>query len=270
MKRNIILSVSILLFSSLAIQAQNEFTEGKIIFQDTFDQKSNIPDTAVWILCTPARNAWSQHFEHVKGYENVKVENGKLILLATKQDGYYKNGGIRTKIGFPCNTRVSVKARLNKLVKGGFPAIWQMPLKGKSWPISGEVDIMEWVQGTPKSVYQTVHTSYNEKHSSNHDTGVTSVTDDIDVTEYHVYSADRTPEAVIFYIDGVEKGRYSNFHNDEESIQFPFCELPFDIILNYSLGGELNGRMTWPGPIDDKDLPGEFIIDWVTVSELSD
>ena len=250
------------------IYAQAAETTNKIIFQDDFIQNSNIPDTTIWKLCTYANNAWSQHFKHVKGYENVKVDDGFLILKVSKDGENYKNGGIRTKIGFPCNSRVDVKAKLNKLVKGGFPAIWQMPVGGKEWPVSGEVDIMEWVQKTPQSAYQTVHSSYNEKHSPIQDTGVTNVTDNLDLTEFHIYSADRTPEAVIFYIDGVETGRYENLHNDKESTQFPYCSLPFDIILNYSLGGELNGRPTWPGTIDDEDLPGELIIDWVKVTEL--
>ena len=39
----------------------------------------------------------------------------------------------------------------------------------------------------------------------------------------------------------------------------------FNIILNFSLGGELNGMMTWPGEIHDEDLPGEMWVDWVRV-----
>lgn len=269
MNKKILLGLMTLAFSTggNALAADN-CCGGKVIFEDNFDQSSSIPDTTVWKLCTYAHNAWAQHFQYVEGYENVEVKDGYLILKVDKQDGHYKNGGIRTYQGFPCNTRVSVRARMNKLVKGGFPAIWQMPIDGKPWPESGEVDIMEWVQQTPKSVYQTIHTAYNPKHTPDHETGVTNVTDDIDVTEFHVYAADRTPEAIIFYIDGVERGRYNNFHDEEEDSQFPFCSRPFDIILNYSLGGELNGNRTWPGPIDDADLPGEFIIDWVKVTEL--
>ena len=47
--------------------------------------------------------------------------------------------------------------------------------------------------------------------------------------------------------------------------EYPFCEYPFNIILNFSLGGELNGMMTWPGEIHDEDLPGEMWVDWVRV-----
>ena len=238
---------------------------GTLIFSDEFDSQ---PDPSVWQPCRYSRNAWAQHFKHVRGYGDVGIENGCLVLTVRKDDGIYKNAGLRTRQGFPCNTRVMVRARLDKRVKGGFPAIWQMPVGGRAWPQSGEVDIMEWVQSTPDAVYQTVHTSYLRKHSPSGDTGSTNVTDDFDVTQFHVYSADRTPEAVIFYIDGVETGRCENLHDEEEDIQFPFCSRPFDIIINYSLGGELDGMRTWPGPIDDDDLPGRMIVDWVRVYRL--
>lgn len=111
-------------------------------------------------FCTYANNAWSQYFRGVDGYENVKVEEGYLKLRACKDNGTYKNGGVFSKIGFPCGTRLEVKARLTKLVRGGFPAIWQMPIGAPEWPRGGEIDLNEWVQGSPKQIFQTVHTFY--------------------------------------------------------------------------------------------------------------
>ena len=45
----------------------------------------------------------------------MKVENGVLKLKVSKDKNSYKNGGIRTTSGFPCNTRLEVKAKLTKL-----------------------------------------------------------------------------------------------------------------------------------------------------------
>lgn len=56
---------------------------------------------------------------------------------------------------------------------------------------------------------------------------------------------------------------------DKEKLQYPFCEYTFNIILNFSLGGDLNGRVTWPGEIHDEDLPGEMWVDWVRVVSLN-
>lgn len=240
------------------------------LFIDLFNSEDSIPNPSIWELCSYANNTWSQYFKHTEGYENVTVEDGYLKLRATKEGENYKNGGIFTKIGFPNNTRLEVKARMTKKVRGGFPAIWQMPVNGEEWPRSGEIDLMEWIQGDPNKVYQTLHTSYIKEQ-----TGATGKTDpnpdlNFDVTKDHIYAAERTDEAIIFYIDGKETWRYENMHieNGTGILQYPFNKHPFNIILNYSLGGTLNGNDTWPGKIYDEDLPGEMWIDWVRIMEL--
>ena len=248
-----------------AFEAQKEVNNEKIIFLDDFNTTASIPNPKVWKLCDFNKVVWAQHFEYVKGYENVRVEDGYLKLKASKTDGHYKNGGIHTIQGFDKNTRVEVRAKLTKRARGLFPAIWQMPINGKPWPKSGEVDIMEWVQNTPMEFYQTVHTYY-----INGETGSAGVTNpnrdpNFDVTQFHVYAAERNEDAVIFYVDGKETFRYNNQNLAKEKMQFPFCDLKFDIILNCSLGGTLNGQPTWPGEIHDEDLPAEMWVDWVKV-----
>lgn len=261
--------IAMLSLLPVSCMADNSSDKVDVIFFDDFNSKATIPDSSVWKLCTYENNAWAQHFKYVEGYENVKVENGMLKLKVLKDNNTYKNGGIRTKKGFKCNTRVEVKAKLTKLVKGGFPAIWQMPINAPMWPRGGEIDIMEWVQGTPKDIYQTVHTYY-----INGDNGSAGVTNpnrptNFDATEFHIYAADRTENAIIFYIDGKETWRYLNENLSDDKMQFPFCMYDFDIIINFSLGGMLNGNATWPGVIDDNDLPGEMWVDWVKVTNLN-
>ena len=39
----------------------------------------------------------------------------------------------------------------------------------------------------------------------------------------------------------------------------------FNLILNCSLGGTLNGNNTWVGEIHDDELPVEMWVDWVKV-----
>ena len=260
--KHIILFAFFLFTTSIAM-AENK--KEKVIFIDNFNNAESIPNPKVWKLCDFFKCAWAQHFEHVKGYENVRVEDGFLKLKANKVDGQYKNGGIRTIKGFDKNTRVEVRAMLTKRARGTFPAIWQMPIGGKPWPKSGQVDIMECVQGTPMEFYQTVHTYY-----INGDEGSAGVTNpnrdpNFDVTQFHVYAAERTENAVIFYVDGKETFRYENMHLSKDKMQFPFCDYKFDIILNCSLGGTLNGNRTWPGEIHDEDLPVEMWVDWVKV-----
>lgn len=253
---------------AVAIPAWSE-NKGRVIFEDNFSTADSIPDPSVWMLCYYKTTVWAQYFRYVNGYENVRVEDGVLKLRACKDGDRYKNGGVRTKYGFEKNTRLEVRARLTKLARGCFPAIWQMPIDGLKWPKSGEIDLMEWIQSTPKEFYQTVHTYF-----INGDTGSSGATNlnrdrNFDVTQYHVYAAERTDEAVIFYVDGKETFRYENQHLPDEAqrLQFPFCNYDYDIILNCSLGGTFNGNSTWPGPIADEDLPVEMWIDWVRVTK---
>ena len=247
--------------------AQPEAAESReVLFFEDFNTPESVPDPSVWKLCSFSNTVWGRYFANTDGYANVKIEDGYLVLTAEKRDGKYTTGGIRTIKGFPEGTLLEVKARM-KPVKGGFPAIWQMPVDGKSWPQSGEVDVMEWVQGDADSVYQTLHTSYIYRTIG--DSGYTRKTA-VNVAEDHIYAAARTAEAVIFYIDGVETSRYENKHLEGEdgALQFPFILWDYDIILNYSFGGEFNGGRTWAGPIDDDELPGIMWVDWVKVSRI--
>ena len=232
------------------------------LFADEFNNTDGKPEESIWKLCTYANNAWAQHFQYVEGYENVKVENGFLKLKVKKDGTTYKNGGIRTKNGFPNNTRLEVRARLTRQVRGGFPAIWQMPVNGMAWPMSGEIDLMEWIQGTPNKVYQTIHYSPSGSGDKSK-TGTPSIA----VTDWHTYAVDRTDKAVTFYVDGKETWKFKNVGSDNWK-EYPFNRYEYDIILNFSLGGMLNGKNTWPGAIVDDDLPGEMWVDWVRVHRL--
>lgn len=233
-----------------------------LFWSDEFNTMDELPDPEIWKLCQQQPNAWSQYF--VDGdWSNVRIENGYLKLTANKVNGKYRNGGIRTINGFPKNTRVEVRAKLTHKVRGGFPAIWQMPINGSTWPLSGEIDIMEWIQGNPNDIWQTIHRCplNNGKDVSN------GKTKRCEITEWHTFGVDRTDEAIIFYLDGQETWRFNNPGTDNR-LDYPFVHYDFDVILNFSLGGYLNGSLTWPGVINDADLPGEMWVDWVRVYEL--
>lgn len=237
-------------------------SESGVVFVDLFNDENGIPDESVWKLCEKGSSTWNVYFADVNGYENVRVEDGFLKLIAKKgDDGKYKNGGIRTKSGFANNTRLEVRAKLSHKVRGGFPAIWQMPINGAMWPTSGEIDVMEWIQGTPNVAYQTVH---YDPSGTGKDVSATR-TPTVDVTKWHTYRVDRTDKALTFYVDGVKSLVFENKGSDNW-MEYPFNRYDYDIILNFSLGG----AGTWPGVIRDEDLPGEMWVDWVRVSSLTD
>ncbi len=75
-----------------AFEAQKEVNNEKIIFLQT----TSTPQPPSQILkfgnsAISTRLAWAQHFKYVKGYENVRVEDGTICKLkASKTDGHYK------------------------------------------------------------------------------------------------------------------------------------------------------------------------------------
>ena len=113
------------------------------------------------------RGVEQEHY--VNDPENVYVKDGQLVLQVTnrdKEDQYknprgnrqviYNSGSIRThgKREFLYG-RIEMKAKLPK-GKGAFPAFWTLGSdftldgrisseQGASWPVCGEIDIMEMI-----------------------------------------------------------------------------------------------------------------------------
>lgn len=240
-----------------SFQVKNTYSS--LIFEDDFEQENTIPDTTKWSLCPKNNAAWGKHLS--ESYEQVFVENGNLILLAEKVDGKYQAGGIRTlgKFDFQYG-RVEVKAKFTKTAKGGWPAIWMMPSpKYVGWPDCGEIDIMEQLNNDT-IVYHTIHSHY--KNTLNLYIPLPSIISFYKKNEYNVYAVEWTPESITFFVNGMQRLTYPNWHLKDETSkrQWPF-NAPFYLILNYALGGE----NTWPGLIRDEELPAKMEIDWVKV-----
>ena len=93
--------------------------------------------------------------------ENVRVENGHLILEARKDNPAmqgaqrkYSSGRVRTKHrGDWRFARVEVRAKL-PAGRGLWPAIWMLPTADAygTWAASGEIDIMELVGHEPDTI----------------------------------------------------------------------------------------------------------------------
>lgn len=128
--------------------------------------------------------------------------------------------GIYTKNTFTFQYgRVEVRARFD-CVQGCWPAIWMLPVKG-GWPAGGEIDILEHLN-FDKKVYQTLHMNgSNGKHQS---LGVQPALHG-DAEDYHTYAIEWTPEAITFYLDSEQTGRYdksssANWPFDDENHEF--------------------------------------------------
>lgn len=235
-----------------------------LVWSEEFEQESNIPNTKSWSLAAKEASPWNRYMS--ESYDQAYVKDGKLYLIAEKKDGEYKTGGVWTmdKVGFKYG-KLEVCAKFTSF-QGGWAAIWLMPQErqypsvNNSYP--GEIDIMEQVS-MDKIAQHSVHTHYTldlgyDKNPPRNGYG------EYRDGEFNIYGIEWTAEKIIFTVNGEETFSYPNLHLPNESLmqQWPF-DVPYYLILNYSVGGE----DAWPGPIDDRGLPAHMEVEYVRYYE---
>ncbi|WP_312395198.1 glycoside hydrolase family 16 protein [Chryseobacterium sp.] len=249
-----------LVFSSLHCVSNKPDSSRKLIWSDEFNGKG-LPDATKWNYDVGGDgygNDESQFYTKNR-LENARIENGKLIIEARKENwekNKYTSARLLTKgkFSFQYGT-IEVRAKLPK-GRGTWPAIWMMSENMKKWPDDGELDIMEHVGFNQGYIHASVHTQkYNHKIG-------TQKTDTLmvkDVSEkFHVYKADWTPEKIDVYIDDQKFFTYENKEKTYEA--WPFDQ-PYFIILNLAVGGFWGGKEG----IDDRIFPQKYEIDYVRV-----
>ncbi len=140
--------------------------------------------------------------------------------------------------------------------RGLWPAFWMLP-QSQAWP--PEIDIMEILGQDPRIVHQTLHyldpalvTSANPSGKTANGHAFTGPDFSYD---YHTYALSWRPEALIFYVDGVERHRITNF----------VPNTPMYILANTAIGGQ------WPVPPDfTTPFPSYYDIDYIRAYKYDD
>ncbi|UGQ46940.1 glycoside hydrolase family 16 protein [Massilia endophytica] len=238
----------------------------RLVWADEFD-KDGLPDSARWDYDTEFnQRGW---FNNEKQYyskgrlENARVENGKLIITARKEElrstadwGGQKYSSARLLTRGKASWTygmVEVRAKLPCAV-GSWPAIWMLGTKGR-WPEDGEIDIMEHVGKEPNVILGSIYTgAYNWPKN----TPITTKTPVPDVCgSFHTYQLTWTPERMDIGVDG------RNYQQLVKAKDADYQKWPFDqpqyLLLNLAVGGDLGG------PVDDSSFPWQFEIDYVRV-----
>lgn len=230
----------------------------RMVFNDEFNGSSL--DSSKWRTCfwwadTTCSIETNKELE-LYNPQDVLVQNGVLRLRAQKRDmvawngvtyhytaGMVMSGGRSGKIppeftftyGY-AEARVWVPAG-----KGLWPAFWMLPVSYNSRP---EIDIME-ILGDTTTQY---HMNY---HYIGGDAGTTWNGPDFS-SGWHVIGIDWQPTAIVWYVDGVERWRYTD--------QAKISNEPEYLLLNLAVGG------TWPGsPDSNTAFPSYFDVDYVRV-----
>ena len=244
-------------------------------------------------------NSWSYQLGHKRGIEpqeyvdsseNVFVEDGKLILRATKKHEYtihynadgsdivkkYDSGSIATfgKREFLYG-KIEMRAKLPKGA-GAFPAFWTLGNdftldglvasdQGVGWPMCGEIDIMELIGANPdvagtsdSTVHGTIHNGLTEDGDKAQTNTYTLPNDETFNNDFHTFSIVWNPDTIQWYVD-------DNLYSTVYITDLDYFQKPHYLLLNLAAGG------AWPGfPNDQTKFPMDFVIDYVSYSQTKE
>lgn len=262
MKNTILLLV--LLTSFISCKSQQR----ELVWGDEFNYEG-APDVAKWGYelgdgC-PNVCGWGNNERqyYTSNPENVRVENGKLIIEARKEEGkpysYTSAKVVSTGKGDWKYGYIEIRAKLPH-GKGTWPALWMLPTLDRNldWPMDGEIDIMEHVGYNMGTVYGTIHTK-----KYNHRIG-TQRTDSVKVQDpdkaFHTYAIEWDESHISWYLD--DEKYFTAYKNGEGKEGWPF-DHEFHLILNVAVGGDWGGKYG----IDEKIWPQSMEIDYIRVYE---
>lgn len=130
--------------------------------------------------------------------------------------------------------------------QGLWPAVWLLPANYQ-WP--PEIDVMEILGDEPDLTHMHYH--YLRPDGTHADVGSTWRGPDFSAG-WHTFAVDWRPDALVWYVDGVERARLS----DPAAI----TSEPSYLLLNLAVGGD------WPGAPDQTTvLPADYLVDHVRI-----
>ncbi|MFZ4542899.1 MAG: family 16 glycosylhydrolase [Saprospiraceae bacterium] len=232
----------------------------KLSWSDEFN--GNSLNTADWNFdIGTGNNGWgneeSQYYTNES--DNVYFRNGKLVIEAIKekyQGKEYTSARLNTKKKREfLYGRIDIRAKLPR-GQGIWPAIWMLGanIDQVSWPVCGEIDIMELLGQNPSKVYATLHHSPQGIQAQ----GVYNLTGGKTFSdEFHVFSLDWDLDKITILLD--DKVFFTTTKSKLNANPYPF-NAPFFFILNIAVGGK------WPGyPNASTVFPQRMEVDYVRV-----
>ena len=254
--------------ATTSTSASNDNNRWELVWSDEFNGTSL--DLTKWAYETgSAYNNEAQYYTK----NNVSVSNGTLKITAKKENknGYeYTSGRIET-ITEAGEALFSTKyGKIEARIKlpagtGLWPAFWMQPVERKygTWPLSGEIDIMEARGRILNEANAALH--YGELAPLNqHVGGKYTFPSGTDITDYHIYAVEWREKEIIWSIDGVEYFSTSDWYTKKDGVvaeyPAPFNQ-EFYLILNLAVGGDYD-NLKLPA---DSEIPATMEVDYVRV-----
>ena len=240
----------VLVFGGLTLSGpmikNNGVTEGQTIFFDDFSGK--VLDRTKWNVEITGNTVNNEQQAYVdssatiyiaRGADAEGAENGALVLQPRFSPGYktpegksfdFISGRINTskKMEF---VHGKASARIKMTAGAGLWPAWWL-LGNGNWPQTGEIDIMEYI-GESDWASAAVHgPGYSGETPF---VNRLYFSGDNDVTHWHVYAVDWTPDSLVFKYDGASMFRVTR-PMVEHYGKWGFNN-PEYLVLNFALGG---------------------------------
>jgi len=261
----------------LPASSSSHAAKEKVVFFDDFSGKTL--DRSKWNAEVTGMHVNNELEAYVDSNATIYLENNALVLRPLYSSGFttkdgqkfdFISGRINTKSKFDFKYGTA-EARI-KISDGAglWPAWWI--LGNGPWPETGEVDIMEYV-GEKAWASAAVHgPGYSGGKGL---VNRFNFSKNNDITNWHIYGVDWTPDSLVFKYDGIPMFRVTKSMTD------PLGKWAFDnnkyLILNFAVGGvypaKVNGiRQPYYGlaaaTLDQiKSNATKMWVDWVKVTQ---
>lgn len=251
---------------SICVNGQNIEEKSELVKTLTWSEEfayEGLPDKSKWSYEEGfIRNNEPQYYT-ANRKENAYVKDGVLKITALEEEyngASYTSASINTKCKFEFTEgRLEVRAKVPK-GNGIWPAIWTLGININevSWPLCGEIDIMEFWGSNPEFIHANVHTGdYN--HSIGKGRGG-KIKVKKPWEDFHIFAVEWHSDRLDFYYDDILY--YSCMRKGEGVGEWPF-DAPQYLLLNLAL--ERNVEL-----IDDEIFPVEYFIDYVRYYKFSE
>jgi beta-glucanase (GH16 family) len=225
------------------------------------------PDPAKWTVESGGSGWGNNELEYYTARsENVRVENGNLVIDAIKErfvgpdrvQRDYTSARLKTKGHFSqrygrFEARIQIPSG-----QGAWPAFWMLgddyPVKG--WPACGEIDVMESTGSEADTIEGSLHgPGYS---GTNPLTAAYRLPRGRFSDSFHVFAIEWEPQVVRFYVD--DKLYATRTPADLSNGKPWVYDHTFFLLLNLAVGGNFPGR-----PGDSTVFPQRMLVDYVRV-----
>ncbi|KAF4457207.1 hypothetical protein F53441_771 [Fusarium austroafricanum] len=248
-----------------------------VAWSDTFDgSKGSMPSTKNWNLEEWYKDLNGDWQEYTASPKNLQLSGNGILRIIPKKDSSatkgWTSGRIESKYTLTpspnAKTIVQAYIRLGKAPaskkQGIWPAFWLLGDShrngGPIWPASGEIDIMEHVNGDTQG-HAAVHCDKAPGGICNESKGIANGVDLPDAgTNWHVWRAviDRTPnswleESVTFYLDGKPFHKVTGSRINDKKVWSTIAHNKMFFLLSVAVGG------VWPQPPNESTAEGPSV-----------